>query len=319
MNTTTTRSSIYHMRICSWPNNGGIGMKMKRTLLFAAGALWTVALCATPIRFGTWNIRLATMDKWEKDPRFPKWEARMPHVTGLIKDKGFDLMGLQEVCTQQADFIRKAFPDWGLVGVATNDAERSRTSHANGIFFRKDRFSVDEWGWFGLSETPDVPGVKSWGTMCVRACTWARMTDRVEDRKFLFFNTHFDHRSQQAREKGMELVLAKIAEKNREGLPVILCGDFNSRVESPQIQLAKKTLSRAFEISATPPKGPFRTDNCWKFVPPERENEKAGNRIDHIFLTPGIKVASHETFGDFYGDNFYPSDHFPMKVLMEWP
>ena len=89
--------------------------------------------------------------------------------------------------------------------------------------------------------------------------------------------------------------------------------------ESPQIQLAKKSLARAFEISATPPKGPFRTDNCWKFVPPENEDEKAGNRIDHIFLTPGTKVTDYETFGDFYGDNFYPSDHFPVKALIELP
>jgi hypothetical protein len=30
-------------------------------------------------------------------------------------------------------------------------------------------------------------------------------------------------------------------------------------------------------------------------------------------------VASHETFGDFYGDNFYPSDHFPLKAVIELP
>ena len=27
---------------------------------------------------------------------------------------------------------------------------------------------------------------------------------------------------------------------------------------------------------------------------------------------------SHETFGDFYGDNFYPSDHFPLKAVIEF-
>ena len=260
------------------------------------------------------------MDKWEKDPRFPKWEARMPRVTGLIEEKGFDLMGLQEVGGPQTEFIRKAMPDWELVGTVTNDAERSRTSHANGIFYRKDRFRVEDWGWFAISETPDVPGSKSWGTMCVRACTWARMTDMKDKREFLFFNTHFDHRSQLAREKGMELILARIAERNPGGeLPVILCGDFNSRVESPQMQLAKKSFVRAYEISAMPPKGPFRTDNCWKFVLPEKEDAKAGNRIDHIFLTPGTKVTGYETFGDFYGDNFYPSDHFPVKALIELP
>ena len=208
----------------------------------------SASFVVTPIRLGSWNIRLATMDKWEKNPRFPKWEARMPHVTGLIKEKGFDLMGLQEVCTPQAEFIRREFPGWGLVGVATNDAERSRTSHANGIFFRRDRFKVLDWGWFGLSETPDVPGMKDWGTMCVRACTWALMEDVKDSRQFMFFNTHFDHRSQLARENGMKLILAEIRARNARKLPVILTGDFNSTVESPQIQLAKKTLVRAYEM-----------------------------------------------------------------------
>ena len=40
--------------------------------------------------------------------------------------------------------------------------------------------------------------------------------------------------------------------------------------------------------------------------------------MDHIFLTPGTRVTSHETFGDFYGDNFYPSDHFPLKAVIEF-
>ena len=40
--------------------------------------------------------------------------------------------------------------------------------------------------------------------------------------------------------------------------------------------------------------------------------------MDHIFLAPGTRVTSHETFGDFYGDNFYPSGHFPMKVVIDF-
>ena len=75
-----------------------------------------MALNATPIRFGTWNIRLSSMDKWEKDPRFPKWEARMPRVTGLIEEKGFDLLGLQEVGGPQTVFIRKAMRPGSLLG-----------------------------------------------------------------------------------------------------------------------------------------------------------------------------------------------------------
>ena len=66
-----------------------------RIPLVVAVATVVMALNATPIRFGTWNIRLSSMDKWEKDPRFPKWEARMPCVMGLIEEKGFDLMAMK--------------------------------------------------------------------------------------------------------------------------------------------------------------------------------------------------------------------------------
>ena len=214
---------------------------MLSVALLAAGAL-----DATPIRFGTWNIRRSSMDNWEKDPRFPKWEARMPHVTRLIREKDFDLMGLQEVGGPQTTFIVEDMPGWGLVGTVTNDVERSRTSHANGIFYRKDRFRVDDWGWFAISETPQVPGSKSWGTMCVRACTWAKMTDLADGRPLWFFNTHFDHRSQEAREKGMALILAEIRARNAKmNLPVILMGDFNSWSFSPIMTLPRRHKFRS--------------------------------------------------------------------------
>ena len=292
-------------------------MKRNVFLLTLAAAL-TLSAGATPIRFGTWNIRLSVMDKYEKDPKFPKWEERMPHVTGLIKEKGFDLMGLQEVTTPQAEVIRAALPGWKLVGVATNDAERSRCSHANGILYRTDRFAALRWGRFALSETPEVPGSRSWDTKCVRSCTCAVMEDLVDHRRFLVFNTHFDHRGQVAREKGMELVLARIeAARRNTGLPVILCGDFKSVVTTPQIEAAKKALRLAYDVSETPPKGPARTDNEWKFRDPSQETY--GPRIDHVFLTDGAKVRSYETFGDFFGDGIYPSDHFPIKAVLELP
>ena len=116
----------------------------------------------------------------------------------------------------------------------------------------------------------------------------------------------------------MAAALARIAAARRNtGLPVILCGDFNSVVDTPQIVAAKRVLNLAFDRSETPPTGPVRTDNEWKYRPPEEET--SGPRIDHIFLTSGTRVASYETFGDSYGDGLYPSDHFPVKAVIEFP
>ncbi len=94
----------------------------------------------------------------------------------------------------------------------------------------------------------------------------------------------------------------------------ILTGDLNSSPDSEPIAQARKKLRRAFEISETPPKGPWRTDNLWKTLPPDENlvRRDVGHRIDHIFVSRGIRVRSHETFVDFATPGFYASDHFML-------
>ena len=82
-------------------------------------------------------------------------------------------------------------------------------------------------GNFWLSETPDLSGSRSWDTSCVRMVTWAVFLNEVDNRKFCVFNTHFDHVSEEARQKSAVLVWDRIKHL-RQNLPVFLVGDFNN-------------------------------------------------------------------------------------------
>ena len=57
--------------------------------------------------------------------------------------------------------------------------------------------------------------------------TWAKFLDRKSKKEFYFWNTHYDHQSQNAREKSSELIAKKVKALKTK-LPVILAGDFNA-------------------------------------------------------------------------------------------
>lgn len=99
------------------------------------------------------------------------------------------------------------------------------------ILFNKKKFDVLSSGWYWLSETPNVPGSKSWGTACTRVTTWGLFQLKGTTKRLLFVNTHLDHMSETARTEGIKLIRSMIAseveklkEIPKEDLAIILVG-----------------------------------------------------------------------------------------------
>ena len=69
-------------------------------------------------------------------------------------------------------------PRLPFYGVGRDDGKRQ--GEYAGIYYRRDRFERDvtEEGTFWLSDTPEVPGSKSWGNSYPRVVTWIRLIDR---------------------------------------------------------------------------------------------------------------------------------------------
>ena len=185
-------------------------------------------------------------------------------------------------------------------------------------------------GTFWLCETPDVAGVVGWGAMCPRVCSYLVLREKASGKKFCFANTHTDHASAEAREKGMLLIIKRMKEFGG-GAPIIFTGDHNCpETEAPAVAVSK-ILRNALYESETPPAGPWRTFNGWKHLaaetstldafrlkPGPRNDKRFGQRIDYIYVSPGVRVLSYATIpATRSGTHLYPSDHFPIVATIE--
>ncbi len=297
---------------------------------------------AGAIRVGTYNIRLVT---GEHDPR-NNWENRRGDLVALMRKLDLDVFGMQEVCPEQAAYFREQLGDWEFVGDHRN-ADRV-SGEASPVFYRRSRFEALNKGTFWLSETPEVPASKSWGTCCTRVCSYLVLRDRTTGRTFCFANTHTDHVSAEAREKGMLLIIERMKDFGA-GAPIIFTGDHNNTEIEPPSMAVAKVLKNALYVAETPPRGPWRTWNGWRWrerevtaaealeLAPDARNlannaaaERrcdwfyflaGGPRIDYIWVSDGVKVLDYATHGDARpgGAQLYPSDHFPVTATVVLP
>ena len=276
----------------------------------------------TSIRVMTYNIRYS-----EGDRESPKnnWNVRKDDLVDLIVRENPDVVGFQEVLPEQMEFLKSRLSSYTFVGEYRN-ADR-KSGEASPIAFKSNRFNAVKCGTFWLSETPDAAGSISWGAKYPRVCSYAVLDDAPNGRRFAFANTHTDHRSEAAREKGMLLVIERMKEFSNNA-PVVFVGDHNClEYEAPSVAVSK-ILKDAMYLSETPPEGSWRTFNYWSYKEkelsivealekPVRERSEPGDksdqkRIDYIYVSPGTRVLGYRTIPDTRpGVKLYPSDHFP--------
>lgn len=46
------------------------------------------------------------------------------------------------------------------------------------IYWKKDKFDLQDKGVFWLSEEPNVPGSKSWDSACTRHAVWVKLLNK---------------------------------------------------------------------------------------------------------------------------------------------
>ena len=279
---------------------------------------------ARKFRVGTYNIRYTTGDKGTENA----WELRRDEMVALVRRLDMDVFGMQEVRPEQAAFLREKLPNYEFVG--DHRAADCVSDEASPVFYRKDRFDVEKGGTFWLCETPDVPGVVGWGAACPRVCSYLILREKASGKRFCFANTHTDHISAAAREKGMLLIIERMKEFGG-GAPIVFTGDHNCpETDAPAVAVSK-ILRNALYESETPPTGPWRTFNGWKYLdgeisvldafrlkPTPRNDKRFGHRIDYIYVSSGVRVCDYATVPDVReGCRLYPSDHFPIVATIE--
>ncbi|MCC5908203.1 MAG: endonuclease/exonuclease/phosphatase family protein [Balneolaceae bacterium] len=257
-----------------------------------------------PMRVMSFNIRF---DNPDDGPN--AWPHRKDFVASMFRFHQNDLVGTQEGLNNQLKELDEMLPEFDWVGIG-RDAGDERGEFC-AIYYRTERFDLLEDGTFWLSETPDEPGSQGWDAALPRIVTWARLFDKKNDRSFIVFNTHFDHRGQEARRKSSELILEKVAEL-ADGDPVIVMGDLNAvEDQDPYRVLAEPDLGPVeielfdgYYHSRFGHHGPTSTWNGFREIVPDR-------RIDYIFTDAGFSFVQHGILADIR-DGHFPSDHLPV-------
>lgn len=242
------------------------------------------------------------------------WANRIDDVAQLIGDtRQSDIAGLQEALHNQIIDLEERLPDYAWFGVGRDDGETG--GEFSPVFYRTDRFELLDNADFWLSETPEVPGSRSWDAAITRICSWGKLRDKQTGAEIYIFNSHFDHRGVEAREHSAKIIWRKVQEMAGDG-PVIFTGDVNA-VENSQpynvfvgrteVDGTYSTLRDTRYLTGQAydgPPGTFTREN-WT-LPSER------GPIDYIFVSPHFQTLRYAVFEDRREDGHYPSDHLPV-------
>ena len=279
-------------------------MKIFYQYILSVFILFTISsnIYSQPHSIISYNIRYD--NNWDIEN---SWKIRRNKISQILVQYSPSIIGIQEGLLNQVQYIDSSLIDYDYVGVGRDDGKKKGEFCA--IYFDTTRYVLLKNSTFWLSETPDTISV-GWDAALERICTYGLFKDRITKEELLVFNTHFDHIGVVAREKSSELILKRINKINRQSLPVILMGDFNSIPNSSPVKEIKTELSDALQISLEKLQGPRGTFNGFN------EDLPIEKRIDYIF-TNDLKVLSYTHINDRLNNNRHISDHLPVMIKIQ--
>lgn len=227
-------------------------------------------------------------------------DERDGRVLQMVKYYQPDTIGFQEVSPSWLSVLVSGLGDqYAYVGSGRDGG--SQGEH-NPIFYKKDVFKLIDSGTKWLSPTPDVLS-KFEESSLNRIYTYALLERKSDGTRVLVVNTHFDHKSDEARAKQAQ-VLVEFLKRNSE-YPVILTGDFNcQRYTTPYLTLTSAGIKNSYDVADE------KLNNDATFT----SYGSANKIIDFAFVSPqrlsvvSYKVCSEKINGD------YPSDHHPVLI-----
>lgn len=255
------------------------------------------------------NIKIACSNIRFDNPKDGNhdWNGRRNILADIINDFNPDLLGTQEGRRPQLEDFDSLLENLAMVDHHRDwIPERMYPS----IFIDPKKIAVKDSGDIWLSETPKIPGSKSFQSAFPRICTWIKGEFKNSNVPFLYLNCHLDHVLESTRHEQILVLIHESKKINNENLPIILSGDFN---EDPKSRVREK-LSEYYPNLYDPwmRLGKEETSSHHKF---DGEAED-GSRIDWILLDKTFEAK--DCFLDTKSvKGIYPSDHYPLLAKLE--
>lgn len=247
------------------------------------------------VRIMSCNLRCLTpLDLGKKS-----WFYRADLIAEEIRDRAPGIIGFQEATRWQYRYLTEAMPGYDSVIEYRDD-----TLLAEGcpIFYSMELYTLKDKGSFWLSETPEVMS-RDWGAAHNRICSYVILEEKATGKELVVFNTHLDHVSDEARIKGIAVVLDKIAQFG--GLPAVIMGDFNALEGSETYRSATENFLDAQYAAENTMEG--HTYQNWG-------NPEKFKRLDYFMLSKtGIQALGYEVLPGTR-EGVWLSDHCPIVL-----
>jgi len=303
-NTTTRRKFIYSMGIAATPLLTHSLTPFSFSRQHADTNLHRILTC---------NIRVALP---EDDEKGVGWSSRKDSCTAIIRAQKPDIIGFQEVIEPQMEDLKTAFPDFIAFGFEGPEMDAHPVGYhgiaKNPILFSKERYEMLAAGEYWLSETPLQAGSISWNSARARHANWVRLRDKKSGKDFRFINLHLDHKSQDARENQIKIVVNE-ANQYAPNYPQVLTGDFNSSAANAVYGIIKENDWQDSYTVLHGDREPGYTVH--QFQGEHYEKKETGKKIDFIFYRGNVKTTAATIIKDSKNGR-YPSDHYFVSAAL---
>ena len=257
------------------------------------------------VRVGTFNVRVSGQ---KEDDSNNNWDNRKPRVIRSIQQNDFDFFGVNEVSKDIATYLTQELKGTYELKYFNPYDGLSNKYAAQGIAYRKDRYTLSDWHVFYLSDTPDKPSAND-GTFCRGGCCGV-LTHKMSGIKIFMMVTH-GALNDTARDNFAHICSDMEKKYNTKGYPSFFVGDMNAGPSAPATDTYRRHWKDTY-LEAPEKSGPLATYNGFNL---NVDLNTASKRIDYIYFrnaTPLTYVCDITKF-----DGYYPSDHFPVYSDMK--
>ena len=186
----------------------------------------------------------------------------------------------------------------------------------NYIYWKTDKFNLIKKGYYYLTETPTTRSKYEDSTQ-YRTLTYVILEVKETGKQFLFVATHLDYRASEAtRVKQISALATQIKKINKDGLPVILVGDFNS-LPNASNGAVPTFLGRNPEFAITFNVAETKGDIGESLVSQDDFATRYLGVYDYIFISVDNVYTKYYTIVDNVKDGKYPSDHLPVLAHVD--
>jgi endonuclease/exonuclease/phosphatase family metal-dependent hydrolase len=234
------------------------------------------------------------------------WPFRRRATAQAIARLGVDLVGLQEAYAFQERYLTRTLD--GLAATGTGRGARGGSERCS-VLYRRSRLRLEGSCTRWLSDTPDVPGSRTWGNPLPRIATLCRFVERPSGFPFAVANVHLDGASTASRERAAEALLSWL----EPGLPWLLTGDLNETPCGTAVRRfvasgLRDVLGECVGDRSLRREGGEATENGFGRM-------AAGRRIDYVLVSAHWTIEQAWVARDRPGGRL-ASDHWPVAARL---